>query len=215
MSKPLYKGIDLSKHQRAGKVNFKNLKALGYEFVILRAGYGKHLSQKDTAFEAHYEGAISAGLKVGAYHYSYATTVSEAIQEAECFLTWIRGKRLEYPVAFDIEDDCQKKLTTKQRTDIALAFMQRVEDAGYYTMLYSSANWLEKKLDRKRLRHFDVWLACYTTEARRNALYSGQFGIWQRTSSRFLPTVYKSRLDENWAYKDYGRIIRDANLNNL
>ncbi len=209
------KGIDLSYHQKAGRVNFKRLKSLGYEFVIIRAGYGKYINQKDKAFDDHYQTAVNAGLKVGAYHYSYALSVKDAIKEAECFLEWIKNKRLEYPVAFDIEDDCQKKLAIEERTDIALAFMTKVEEAGYYTMLYSSANWLTKRLDMSRLKHFDVWLACYSSEERRKKLYSGQFGIWQHTSSRYLPAVYKSRLDENYAYKDYAEIIKRAKLNKL
>ncbi len=211
----IIKGIDLSRHQKAGKVNFNELKNAGYEFVILRAGYGKYPRQKDPAFEAHYKGAKEAGLFVGAYHYSYALTVADAIREADCFLAWIGDKKLDYPVAFDIEDKTQKLLTTKQRTDIALAFMERVENAGYYTMLYSSANWLERKLDRKRLEHFDVWLACYTDEEKRKKLYSGKFGIWQRSSILRLPKVYNGRLDENLAYKDYAKIIKRAGLNKV
>ena len=209
------KGIDLSAHQKAGQVNFEKLKELGYEFVMLRAGYGMYDSQKDKAFESHYEAATKAGLKVGAYHYSYAKNVSQAIKEADCFLKWIKGKKLEYPVAFDIEDRSQKILSVKQKTDIALAFMQKVEAAGYYTMLYSSANWLNKYLDMQKLRHFDVWLACYTSKERRNKLYSGKFGMWQKTSGLKLPQVYSSRLDENLAYKDYARIIHKNRLNNL
>lgn len=211
-----YIGIDLSKHQKASAVDFKALKRLGYEFVMLRAGYGKHISQKDSAFDEHYKRAIEAGLKVGAYHYSYAVTVEEAKQEAKCFLTWIKDKKLEYPVAFDIEDKCQKRLTAKQRTDIALAFMTEVENAGYYTMLYSSASWLGSKLDMQALKHFDVWCACYTdNEENIKKYYKGSYGIWQWTSSQMMKDVYRSRLDCNIAFKDYAGIIRRARLNNL
>lgn len=214
MSKEIL-GIDLSHHQKARKVNFKELKRLGYEFVILRAGYGSELCQKDKAFDIHYREAREAGLNVGAYHYSYALNVEDAKKEAKCFLEWIKGYKLDYPVAFDIEDRSQKKLSTKERTDIALAWMTEVENAGYYTMLYASANWLKSFLDRKRLKHFDVWLACYTSRKRRDELYDGHLGIWQRRSSLRLPTVYYSRLDENVAYKDYAKIIKRKGLNNL
>lgn len=209
------KGIDISHHQKAGKVNFKSLKKLGYDFVILRAGYGKVLSQKDKAFESHYAGAKQAGLHIGAYHYSYATTVAEAKQEAKCFLSWIKDKQLDYPVVFDIEDKCQKSLTTAERSAIALAWMEEVEKAGYYTMLYSSANWLGSKLDRQTLKHFDVWVACYTDKEKISKYYQGNYGIWQKRSTLALPTVYFGRLDENIAYKDYASIIKKAGLNNL
>lgn len=213
---PLYKGIDISKHQSAGKVDFLALRALGYHFVMLRAGYGKCLSQKDSAFENHYKAAKEAGLRVGAYHYSYAVTPEEARLEADCFLEWIRGKKLEYPIAFDLEDKAQKRLSTAQRTDIALAFMQRVEEAGYYTMLYSSASWLGSKLDMNRLRHFDVWCAAYVDSVEKlRRYYKGRFGMWQYSSEIVLPSVYRSRLDHDYAYKNYEKIIKNAGLNHL
>ena len=210
------KGIDVSKHQKAGEVNFKELKKLGYEFVIIRAGYGMKMNQKDRAFESHYKAAKEAGLHVGAYHYSYAVNVAEAEQEADCFLKWIEDKELDYPVAFDIEDETQKKLTNKQRTDIALAFMEKVKAAGYYTMLYSSAYWLGSKLDMDRLKDYDVWCAAYVgSEANIKKYYDGEYGIWQYSSSVILPDVYTSRLDQDIAYKDYAKTIRNAGLNRL
>ena len=223
------KGIDVSKWQANSKgqtkVDFQKLKALGYDFVMLRAGYGKVLSQKDIAFESHYAAAKAAGLHVGAYHYTYATTVAEAYKEANCFLTWISGKKLDYPVAFDIEDKSLKKLSTSQRTAIALAFMQDVEQAGYYTMLYCNADWAKNYLDMDKLKHFDVWLACYTSEERRKKLYTREIlGIWQHTSSLKLRGVYPmgtlgnilpGNLDADVAYKDYAKIIKNAGLNKL
>lgn len=208
------KGIDVSRHQKAGKVNFEELKKLGYEFVIIRAGYGMEMNQKDSAFESHYKAAKEAGLHVGAYHYSYAVNVSEAEQEADCFLKWIEDKELDYPVAFDMEDECQKSLTNAQRTDIALAFMEKVKAAGYYTMLYSSAYWLGSKFELPRLEHFDKWVAAYVGEEKNiKKYYDGEYGIWQYSSSIVLPTVYSSRLDQDIAYKDYAKIIREAGLN--
>lgn len=213
---PLYRGIDISRHQAAGKVNFSELRNLGYHFVMLRAGYGKCISQKDSAFESHYKAAKDAGLRVGAYHYSYAVTPDEALLEADCFLSWIRGKSLEYPVALDLEDRSQKKLSNDERTDIALAFMKRVEEAGYYTMLYSSASWLGSKLDMERLRHFDVWCAAYVGSLENlRRYYTGGLGMWQYSSEIVLPGVYRSRLDHDYAYKNYEKIIKNAGLNHL
>lgn len=209
------KGIDLSKYQKASKIDFSKLKSLGYEFAMLRAGYGMYQSQKDAEFENHYQACKKAGVYCGAYHYSYAMSVSEAKREADCFLKWIDGKKLEYPVAFDIEDKSQKQLSTNARTDVALAFLEKVEAAGYYTMLYCNADWAKNYLDMDRLRHFDVWLACYTTEERRKQLYTRDIlGIWQKRSDLRLP-AYSGNLDEDVAYKDYAAIIKRAGLNNL
>lgn len=208
------RGIDLSYHQKAGKVDFKKLKASGYDFVMLRAGYGMYPAQKDKAFDSHYSAAKNAGLKVGAYHYSYAVTEDEAKREAGCFLNWIKDKKLDYPAAFDIEDKCQKTLGRERCTDIALAWLEAVEAAGYYTMLYSYADFIKNRLDMDRLRHFDVWLACYTSKEQRDKLYTHPIlGIWQTGSDTKIPGVYSGRLDSNVAYKDYGAIIKRAGLN--
>ena len=47
------------------------------------------------------------------------------------------------------------------------------------------------------------------------AKYDGEYGIWQYSSSVILPDVYTSRLDQDIAYKDYAKIIRNAGLNRL
>lgn len=217
---PIHKGIDLSYHQKAGKVNFDKMKGYGYSFVMLRAGYGKMSYQKDKAFDSHYDAALKAGLKIGAYHYSYATTVAEAEQEAEVFLKWIAGRKLTYPVAFDIEDKCQKKLSKEMKTMIAIAFMSKVEKAGYYTMLYSSASWLGSQFNWNMrykgylLSHFDVWCAAYVgSQSKISKYFTGKYGMWQYSSSIVVKGIYSSRLDHNYAYKDYAAIIRRAGLN--
>ena len=211
------KGIDISKYQAhtdgRTKVDFVKLKSLGYKFVILRASIGK---SKDKAFESHYAAAKAAGLHIGAYHYLKAKTFEEALAEADFFLKTIRYTQLDYPVCLDIENGVQKKLGRAKCTDVALAFLQKVEAAGYYTMLYSGANFIKNYLDMERLRHFDVWLACYTSEARRNELYKHDIlGIWQYSSSVILPGVYSGRLDQDVAYKDYAKIITSKKLNRL
>ena len=73
-----YKGIDVSKHQ--GTIDWAKVKAAGVQFAMLRAGYGRYDNQKDEQFEVNYKGATAAGIPVGAYHYSYATTAEQAKQ---------------------------------------------------------------------------------------------------------------------------------------
>ena len=94
-----YKGIDVSRYQ--GKIDWKQVAADGVTFAILQAGYGREISQKDPTFETNYAGAKAAGIKVGAYWYSYADTVSRAKQEAAAFLKAIEGKEFDLPLFFD------------------------------------------------------------------------------------------------------------------
>lgn len=71
--------------------------------MIIRAGYGKEKSQKDNMFETNYKKAKSAGLKVGAYWFSYAMSPSTATAEADACLSCIKGKKFELPVYYDME----------------------------------------------------------------------------------------------------------------
>ena len=64
------KCIDVSEWQ--GDIDFKKVKASDVDHVILRAGFGREASQRDAEFETYYKNAKAAGLKVGAYWYSYA-----------------------------------------------------------------------------------------------------------------------------------------------
>ena len=99
------KGIDVSVHN--GNIDWGKVKADGIDFAILRAGFGKLEKQKDEKFEQNYAGAKAAGIPVGAYWYSYAMTPEEAEQEADVFLSVIKGKQFEMPVYFDLEEKKQ------------------------------------------------------------------------------------------------------------
>ena len=195
-----YKGIDVSKHN--GTIDWAKVKAAGVQFAMLRAGYGRYDNQKDERFEANYKGATAAGIPVGAYHYSYATTAEQAKQEAEVFLGWIKGKTLTYPVAFDIEDKKQANLGVSLISDIIRAFCETVEAAGYYVVVYANKDWLTNRIDADCKSRYDIWLAQWTSEP----TYTGSFGLWQYSSKRSVDGV-SGNVDMNIAYKDYPSII--------
>lgn len=195
-----YKGIDVSKHQ--GKIDWTKVKAAGVQFAMLRAGYGRYDNQKDEQFEANYKGATAAGIPVGAYHYSYATTAEQAKQEAEVFLGWIKGKNLTYPVAFDIEDKKQANLGVSLISDIIRAFCEAVEAAGYYVVVYANKDWLTNRIDADCKSRYDIWLAQWTSKP----TYTGSYGMWQYTSDGAVDGI-EGRVDMNIAYKDYPAII--------
>ena len=94
-------GIDVSKHQ--GKIDWPQVAASGVRFAILRAGYGNTAAQADPYFAANYEGAKAAGLKVGAYWYSYASGPDDADSEAAACLQVLAGRKLDLPLFFDQE----------------------------------------------------------------------------------------------------------------
>lgn len=205
------KGIDVSKWQ--GNIDWQKVKAAGIEFAILRASYGDGTSRfinngRDEKFEQNYQEAKKAGIPVGAYHYCYARNIEEAKKEAEFFLSVIKGKQFEYPVILDLEDENQQDIDKTTLTDMAIAFLDMIEKAGYYAMLYSNKHWLENKLDYERLKRFDIWLAQWAEKP----TWEGNFGIWQYTSDGSVDGI-QGRVDMNIAYRDYPTIIKKAGLN--
>ncbi|WP_371374214.1 GH25 family lysozyme [Sporomusa aerivorans] len=144
----MIKGIDVSKHN--GMVDWQTVAAAGIEFVIIRCSYG--LQSRDEMFSRNAAEAKAAGLKVGAYHYSYALSVADAIQEAancreaiECI-----GQKLELPVFFDMEDaDGYKErkgfaFEPAEITGMCKAF---VDNIGLDCGVYASYSWLTDYID--------------------------------------------------------------------
>lgn len=189
-----YKGIDVSRYQ--GKIDWKQVAADGVTFAILQAGYGREISQKDPTFETNYAGAKAAGIKVGAYWYSYADTVSRAKQEAATFLKAIEGKEFDLPLFFDQEyEKAILALTDQQRTDIVLAFTKAVTAAGYACGLYTSRSYFSDNLKSAQLAGLKIWMAEYGSKLN----YSGKVWAWQYSSKGKVKGI-TGNVDMNWGY---------------
>lgn len=202
------KGIDVSTWQ--GDINWNKVKADGIEFAMLRSSFGKENPDKqtDNKFWQNYRNAKAAGVPIGAYHYSYATTVEDAKKEADFFLSIVKGCQFEYPIAFDIEDPSQMYLGKDRITDIIMTFCERVQAAGYYVSLYTNLDWISNRIDMSRAKAFDIWLAQWNDKP----TYIGNFGMWQYTSSGSVNGI-SGNVDMNIAYYDYPSIIKAAGLN--
>lgn len=203
------KGIDVS-HWQGTNVDFNKVKKAGYDFVMINAGYGKYIGQKDECFETNYKKAKSAGLKVGAYWYSYALTSADAELEAKVFLEAIKGKTFEMPIAFDIEDSSQTALSQDQIGKIVKAFCSYCESKNYFVMLYSYADFLNNKVPSTYKTKYSVWLAEF--DKAKPTVYKGNYDMWQYTSKGFVSGV-SGNCDCNNAYKDFTKIIKEKGLN--
>lgn len=200
------KGIDISKHN--GNIDFARVKAAGIDFVIIRAGYGKSLTQKDPRFEEYYAGAKAVGLDVGAYWYSYANTVPEAISEAECCVAAIKGKRFEYPIYFDLEEKSQFDKGRKFCSELVGTFCNYLEAAGYFAGLYISRSPLQTHITDRISRRYALWIAEYNTKCN----YTGSYGMWQHTSKGRVDGI-NGDVDLDICYVGYPAAIKRAKLN--
>ena len=153
------KCIDVSTWQ--GSIDFNKVKSAGYDYVIIRAGYGKEKSQKDNMFETNYKNAKAAGLKVGAYWFSYAMSPSTATAEADACLSCIKGKKFELPVYYDMEYQPAMNTSNSNYTKMAVNFCNKLKSNGFKSGVYSSASVYDYLLNRTTLKNngISIWNA--------------------------------------------------------
>ena len=158
------KCIDVSTWQ--GSIDFNKVKSAGYNYVIIRAGYGKEKSQKDNMFETNYKKAKSAGLKVGAYWFSYAMSPSTATAEADACLSCIKGKKFELPVYYDMEYQPAMSTSNSNYTKMAVNFCNKLKSNGFKSGVYSSASVYDYLLNRTTLKNngISIWNAEWYTK---------------------------------------------------
>ena len=188
-------GVDVSKYN--GVVDWGQVKAAGMDFTFIKVGSTK--SGIDPMFVHNITQANAAGLKTGVYLYSYATTPQQALEEANQVLQWIEGYTVNYPVVFDIEDKCHKKLSDQQLIDIINAFCMTIDAAGYYPVVYSNKNMFNGKLS---ITGWDKWVAQYNDTCE----YNNNVCFWQYTSQGRVPGL-PGRVDLNYQYEDYSQLI--------
>lgn len=204
----MLRGIDVSTHN--GTIDWKKIKdnSSDVDFVIIRAGYGKLASQKDKQFENNYKGCKENGIPCGTYWYSYATSVEEIKTEADVFLSVIAGKQFEYPVYLDFEEKSQFALGRTMCSEMAKAFLKKIEEAGYYAGLYCSKSHLEDSFTDDIKKDYTIWLAHYTNQTN----YSGAYDIWQYTDDKYINGA-SGHFDGNYCYKDFPSVIKRVGLN--
>lgn len=198
--------IDVSKHQ--GKINWQKVRDSGVEIAILRAGYGRHVSQKDVMFEENYRGCKENGIKVGVYWYSYALSKDEVLLEAKACLEVIKGKQFEYPIYFDLEEAKQFKLGKQACSELVDTFCSELEKHGYFVGLYMSRFYLENYVTQDIRNKYTLWVAEYGSKCN----YNGAYGMWQNSCTGRVPGI-QTNVDTNKVYFDYTPVIKSKGLN--
>lgn len=192
-------GIDISKHN--GDINLEQYKG---QFVIIRVGYGHfHLDEK---FERNVNECKRLGIPFGVYHYSYALNEADAEAEAKGVLNAIAKYKNDIKVGvwFDMEDaDGYKrkhgfKFSNSTIAPICYKFCKMIEDAGYYSGIYTSSSWLDyvKGLNDR----FDKWVANWGKNDGTQHTNTSQSGTIQQYTSK--------PLDRNIMYADLSRYSR-------
>lgn len=202
-------GIDVSYWQNSrGSIDWHKVKRQGIDYVLIRIGVTSLDSfsmNKDSYFEVNYQGAKDAGIMVGVYYYSCATTIAEAQKEANFVINILDGRDLDLPVVYDFEYAgriATKYKSKSQSTSNALAFLKIIDDAGYEPMFYSYRNIMDPNYSPKVTmslieNKYKVWIAQYFTDIS----YPRPFEFWQYTSSGSVSGL-SGPIDCNFWYYD-------------
>lgn len=217
---PPYRYLDVSRYQ--GKITldgWRKVKAAGYKGAMLKTVSTNHkLSMRadglyiDPTFETNYRNAKAAGLDVGIYYYTYAT--SEAMADAELALVRqaVYGKELTMPLAVDVEENKLKPMSTLDLTNLTAYALEQVEKMGFYAQLYTYTHYSNMELDMGRLAsRWDVWLSDTTGHT---PAVGYHYNAHQHTSNGSVPGI-SGNVDLNVTTLNYPRIIRKKGLTRL
>ncbi len=221
------KGIDISVYNHEFDANgaplpidWAAVASEGIDYVILKAGSTWRNAGlgggMDLTFEMDYLGAKEAGLDVGVYFYTYALSVEEIRNDAYMLLSILDGKRFEYPIYLDLEDDSLRHIDKATLSEMCVEFFSILQSAGYYTGLYVNHEWLYNVIDTDiALSKFDIWYARYSGD---DGIWNSEdngdpFGMWQYTDQGALSSFGSIPVDINMCYKDYPSIIVEGGFN--
>lgn len=190
--------IDVSEHN--GTVDWETAKN-HIAGAIIRCGYGMDMTkQDDKQWARNVAECERLGIPYGVYLYSYATNTDRAKSEAQHVLRLIKGRKLAYPVYFDIEEPG----TESAAVACAKAFGDIIEAAGYWCGVYYNKDW-HNRVIKGQLDRFVRWGAGYgSNDGQQHASYKPNFGedIWQYSSKGSIPGV-SGNVDVNICYRDY------------
>jgi lysozyme len=186
-------GIDVSFYQ--GEIDWQQVADSGIQFALIRAGYRGYSEGQlfeDEYFRQNIDGAKAAGLAVGVYFFSQATSMAEAQEEAAFVLELVDGYHLELPVVFDWErvhgveggartDD----VAGKTLTDSCLAFCEAIRGAGFEPAVYFYRDLGYNLYELDRLEGLKFWVGALGEYPD----FYYEHGIWQYSITGQVPGI--------------------------
>ena len=199
------KGIDVSCHN--GDINWEKVKNQGVYFAYIRMGYSGYEGEihLDRLFYKNIKEAKKAGLKVGAYIYSYNRGIDSVRRTAEEASDILKDTDMDLPVAFDVEETGHDIFTSKKREEnslLCIEFFDALEERNLRGILYTYTNFAKNFLNMDMLSAYDLWIADYRDEKGEKCPYDGKFAIWQYMGNNGRCDGVKGPCDLNFLYED-------------
>lgn len=187
------RGIDVSGHQ--GVVDFKAVKAAGYDFVWVKASEG--VTFVDSKFHRNVGAAQAAGLKVGAYHFLRPRTDRSGAAEADVFAKLLKAADLGKGDLIPVMDvEVADGLSASQVSGYARQFRKRLVEHGHkkvalYTFPFFISSW------GAWARLSPLWIADFggLSKPRLPKPWTS-YAAWQHTDKGSVPGV-RGNVDKN------------------
>ena len=192
MKQESYVGVDVSAFQH--DIDWEQVKASGVDFAMLRLGY-RGWGQKGTLVEDEYiqqnlAGTAAAGIPIGAYFFSQATTLDEVHEEIEFMLEVLGDYPLDYPIVLDWEvanptEGRVKNVTRRELTDMLRYFCDEMKGRGFDPMVYFNWTQASRMIYLSELEDYPFWLALYQDRM----TFPFRVEMWQYTSEGKVPGI--------------------------
>lgn len=178
-----YPGVDVSSFQ--GEIDWKKVKNSGIRFAMVRLGYRGYGQAGNMVVDEYarknLEGAQKAGLEVGAYFFSQATSIDEVDDEIFFFMQTLGDFELTMPIVLDWEyiSDTARTAHVDARTltDMQKHFCETMVNFGYTPMVYFNWHLADSTLYLSELEDYPFWLALYQNRM----TYPFRVEMWQYT----------------------------------
>ena len=187
-----YVGVDVSAFQH--DIDWKAVKASGVDFAMLRLGYrgwgAKGTLVEDEYIQKNLAGCAEAGMPIGVYFFSQATSLNEVYEEIEFMLDILGDYKLDYPIVLDWEEANPtegrvRNVTRRELTDMLRYFCDEMNVRGFNPMVYFNWTQASKMIYLNELEDYPFWLALYQDRM----TFPFRVEMWQYTSEGRVPGI--------------------------
>lgn len=186
-----YPGVDVSSFQ--GKIDWPKVAASGIRFAMVRLGYrgwgeAGNMKVDDNAVE-NLEGAAAAGLEVGAYFFSQATSIQEVDDEIKFALEVLGDRHLSMPIVMDWEianpEGRTRNVDRRTLTECLRYYCETMTEKGYHPMIYFNWGQASRMIHLSELEDYPFWLALYQDRM----TFPFRVEMWQYTCTGQVPGI--------------------------
>lgn len=192
-NRPAMDFIDISSNNGEISIDsFKKIRSYGITGVVVKLTEGS--SYINPLAKSQVANAKAAGLKVSAYHYSWFTSNTNAVREADYFAKEAASIGLDKStvMANDLEDPAI--IGTADHTANCLAFQNELKRLGYQHVTHYVSKFLVQygQINAQKFGNESFWVAQYLydpTPGSQTAIANKSYGAWQWSPQLVLPGI--------------------------